>query len=115
MELTEKYTQPELVPFGKPKPSKPAKRPPRRKRESEVSTESDLNTHIELCALRYKGIEEKFDSMDKRLDKMNEGLEDIKHLIAKNKASNFNAIMAAAGVIISALITFLGYLLTHIK
>ena len=115
MELTEKYIQPVLVPFGKPKPSKPAKRPPRRKKESEVSTEADLNTHIELCALRYKGIEEKFDSVEKRLDRINDDLSDIKQILDKKSSATTTAIISAGGAIIVALIGFLGYLLTHIK
>lgn len=116
MELTEKFIQPGLVPFDKPKPSKPAKRPPRRKRESEVSRESeDLATHIEICALRYKGIEEKFEVMDKRLDHINEVLVDIQKALDKKSSTITVALITGGSTIIVALITFLGYLLTHIK
>ena len=116
MELTEKFIQPELVPFGKPKPSKPAKRPPRRKRDDVVSRESeDLATHIEICAIRYQGIEAKFEVVDKRLDHMAATLEDIKSMLDRKSSATTVAIISAGGSVIVALIGFLAYLLTHIK
>lgn len=80
-----------------------------------MSTEADLNTHIELCALRYRGIEEKFESMEKRLDRINDDLDDIKRMLDKKSSGITIALIGASGTIIVALITFLGYLLTHIK
>lgn len=80
-----------------------------------MSTEADLNTHIELCALRYRGIEEKFDSVEKRLDRINDDLGEIKKILDKKSSATTTAIISAGGAIIVALIGFLGYLLTHIK
>lgn len=97
---------------------------------SEVSTidltDARLSTHEEICSLRYAGIEEKMTQIDKRFDKVEadikeiktdsaKGFKDIKELIERKQGNNSQAIITAAGTIIVALIGFLGYLLTHIK
>lgn len=73
--------------------------------------ESNLETHIELCALRYEGIEKKFNEMEKRFTKIEEGLEDIKTILGENKSKNFATVVTTAGTIIVALIGMLGYLI----
>lgn len=73
--------------------------------------ETNLETHIELCALRYEGIEKKFVDMEKRFNKIEQGLEDIKIILGENKSKNFAAVITTAGTIIVALIGMLGYLI----
>lgn len=86
----------------------------------------DLQTHVEICALRYQGIQDQMERIDLRFDKLETEFKDmsattsknfaeIKELIEKKQGSNQQALITAAGTIIVALIGFLGYLLMHIK
>jgi predicted nucleic acid-binding Zn-ribbon protein len=86
----------------------------------------DLQTHVEICALRYQGIQDQMERIDERFDKLetefkdmkastNKGFAEIKELIEKKQGSNQQSLITAAGTIIVALIGFLGYLITHIK
>ena len=90
------------------------------------STDARLNTHEAVCAERYAGLEEKMTQIDKRFDKVEEdikeiraetsqGFKEIKALIERRQGGSHQAIITAAGTIIVALIGFLGYLLTPIK
>jgi predicted nucleic acid-binding Zn-ribbon protein len=85
----------------------------------------DLQTHVEICALRYQGIQDQMVRIDERFDKLetefkdmkastNKGFAEIKELIEKRSNSNNQSLITAAGTIIVALIGFLGYLLTHL-
>ena len=96
-------------------------------KETAVSKEeTDLATHVELCSWRYKNIEEKFETLDARFDKLetevkeikasaSKGFSDIKELIEKRNNSSHTALITAAGTVIVSLIGFLGYLITHVK
>lgn len=90
------------------------------------STDARLNTHEAVCAERYAGLETKMTQIDKRFDKVeddireiraetSQGFKEIKALIERRQGGSHQAIITAAGTIIVALIGFLGYLLTHIK
>jgi hypothetical protein len=86
--------------------------------------ERDLATHVEICSLRYKGIEEKFDAVNSRLAKvetdvstikreMASGFSDIKLILEKQNSSKTTQIVATFGTIITAILAFVGYLITH--
>lgn len=86
--------------------------------------ERDLATHVEICAIRYKGIEEKLNAFDQRLTKvetdisaikseMREGFSSIKLLLEKQSNSRTIQIIATFGSIAVAVIGVMGYLLTH--
>jgi len=77
-------------------------------RESE-----DLSTHVEICAIRYEGIQKQFTAVDERLDKIDSNLSEIKELIATSRAAKFNTMVTAAGTIMVALVGLLGYLITN--
>jgi predicted PurR-regulated permease PerM len=88
--------------------------------------ETDLATHVEICALRYQGIQDKIEkvetklaSLDNELREFKEAtstnLNEIKDLISKRMSQSYQNIITTAGTIIVALIAFLGYLLTHIR
>jgi predicted nucleic acid-binding Zn-ribbon protein len=55
------------------------------KRKSNMSKENtDLATHVELCAMRYKGIEEKFDAVEQRLNKIETDVNKLSNQIQSN-------------------------------
>lgn len=82
--------------------------------------ETDLATHVEICAIRYKGIEEKFDDVEKRLNKIESDVNNLSHTIQSNfleiklaieKANNRRdvQVIASMGTIAVAVITAIGY------
>ena len=86
--------------------------------------EKDLATHVEICAIRYKGIEEKLNAFDERLTKVEtdlsaikntvqSGFSDIKLLLEKQSNARTIQIIATFGTVIAAVIGVMGYLLTH--
>jgi len=86
--------------------------------------ETDLATHVEICAIRYKGIEEKFDDVEQRLTKIerdvsdikvqtSQGFTEIKLLLERQNSSKHTQMIATFGTIVTAILAFVGYLITH--
>jgi transposase len=127
MEQREKFTQQEQVLFVKPRQSKRAKPlKPKSPKVGNMSERTNLETHVELCELRYKQLDDRMSKIEKQVQDLNIDLQDfkdenrksfaeIKDLIEKKTGSNNSAIVTAAGTVIVSLIGFLGYLLTHVK
>lgn len=87
--------------------------------------EEDLATHVIICSERYKGINEKMDRMDHRMDLLEETIKDlredtdshfgeIKHLISNAKDEKFKVMVTATATIIVGLLAMLGYVITHL-
>ena len=80
-----------------------------------MSKESqDLATHVEICAIRYEGIQQRFAAIDARLDRIDATLEDIKNMISGGKDSKFRTMISTAGTIIVALLGVLGYMIVNL-
>ena len=79
-------------------------------RESE-----DLATHVEICAVRYQGIQEKFAMVDARLTNIDRMLTEIKDMIDNQSDRKFKAIVGALATVLAAFLGLLGYLVVHIK
>ena len=84
--------------------------------------ENNLAAHVEICAIRYKGIEEKMDALEKRLDKVEDTLSslktqneqnftEIKVLLERNAASKQTTLITAIGSIVVAVVGVIGYLI----
>lgn len=84
--------------------------------------ERDLATHVEICAIRYKAIEERYDAIELRLTKveaevsalkstMQTGFADIKLLLEKQNNARHIQIIATIGTIVAAALGMIGYLL----
>ena len=76
--------------------------------------EKDLATHVEICAIRYQGIQEKIDGIERRLDKVETditaiktqvqtGFSEIKLLLEQRNTSTINQAIATIGVVLAAL------------
>ena len=87
--------------------------------------EEDLATHVIICSERYKGINDKMDRMERRMDLLEETIkdlredtdthfEDIKKLLSNAKDEKFKVMVTATGTVIVGLLTMLGYLITHL-
>ena len=86
--------------------------------------ETNLAAHVEICAIRYKGIEEKLNAFDERLSKVENdlatikstaqsGFADIKLLLEKQSNSRAIQMIATFGSIAVAVIGLVGYIITH--
>lgn len=86
--------------------------------------EKDLATHVEICSIRYEGIERKFEVIERRLDKVEAdisaiksqmalGFSDIKLLLEKQSNSRTIQLIATFGSITVAVVALLGYIITH--
>jgi chromosome segregation ATPase len=87
---------------------------------------SNLEAHVDLCAERYKRLEEKFETLDLRLGTLKqefallEASMDSKHkelvgMIQESSTSRFKVLVATSGTVIAAILSVLGYLIVNIK
>lgn len=85
--------------------------------------DTDLATHVALCSERYQGIEDKFHDVEKRLTKIEgdvndlkvqtaQGFSDVKLLLERQNSSKQVQVIATFGTIITAILAFVGYLIT---
>ena len=86
--------------------------------------ENDLATHVNLCHLRYQQLQEKIDGLEQRLSKventisaiksdMHSGFSEIKLLLEKQSNARSIQLIASGGALAVALVSLVGYLLTH--
>ena len=86
--------------------------------------DTDLATHVEICAIRYQGIEDKFNVIERRLDKvetdisaiktqMQTGFTEIKLLLERQNSSKQTTLITTVGTIVVAVLSVIGYLITH--
>lgn len=108
-----------VLPLGSAKPGR------KRKSERAMSNEEqDLATHVSLCHLRYQQLEARLDGMETRLAKVENQLADlkattqqsfteIKLLLERQNSTKQTQMIATFGTIITAILAFIGYLITH--
>jgi len=87
-------------------------------------TESeDLNLHVRLCTERYTMLENKFHVLDARITKVETSLDDIKTMFSENfteiklllekqNSSKQVQMIATFGTIITAVMGFIGYVIS---
>ena len=86
--------------------------------------EKDLATHVEICAIRYKAIEEKMDGLEQRITKVEnsvtalkadiqQGFNQISLKIEQDSNRRTIQLITTAGSVIVAIIGALGVWLTH--
>jgi len=71
----------------------------------------NLEAHVELCAERYKALEDKLDNLESRMDKLENHMVDIKNCLTSNERSRNAQIIkygiTIIGVLTAAVIAFL--------
>lgn len=92
-----------------------------------MTTERDsLEMHVDICALRYAGIQEKMDTIDRRFDRIEVDIKEIKESAQENfneikamlitaKDEKFKTLVTTAGSIIVGLLGLLGFVIYHMK
>lgn len=85
--------------------------------------ETSLKGHIQLCELRYKSLEERLDNVESKLAKLEtdvselkqetqQGFAEIKLLLERQNSAKQIQMIATFGTIITAVLGFIGYLVT---
>jgi hypothetical protein len=80
--------------------------------DSKDIEKKNLEAHVELCAVRYKFIEEKLDAVDDQLVKLATAIGDVKTMM-QHMAEKRNTQLISWGLgIMAVMVTIIGHLLT---
>jgi predicted nucleic acid-binding Zn-ribbon protein len=83
-----------------------------------MSTEIEkksLEAHVELCAERYKNLDDKLQNLDNRMGKLEELILDIKNSVALSPNESNKTLITIGTAVVAALIGGLITLVVHIK
>ena len=72
-----------------------------------------LEAHVELCAQRYKLLEEKLETMEEKIISVADAVTTVKNCIEKMSTKNNDRLIAWGVGIIGFLVATVGYLLTN--
>lgn len=86
----------------------------------------NLETHVTLCAERYKRLEDKFEVLEVRLDSLSkdfadmkkkneENMSELKSIIQTGTDNRFKAVVAASATVVTAMISALAYVITGLS
>jgi len=72
---------------------------------------TDLKLHTHLCAERYRGIQDQFENLEGRLDKIEIKVEAIHDAIRDGNTSMTKVLIGAAGTVVAGLLSTIVVLL----
>ena len=90
-----------------------------------ITEQTSLEMHVELCAERYKRLEEKIGFVESSLERIHtdfasfktdnqKNLSEIKNLLSTAKDEKFKIMVTATSTIVVGLLAMLGYVVTHL-
>jgi len=90
-----------------------------------ITEATSLELHVELCAERYKRLEEKIGFVESSLERIHtdfasfktenqKNLSEIKNLLSGAKDEKFKIMVTATSTIVVGLLAMLGYVITHL-
>jgi 3-dehydroquinate dehydratase len=90
-----------------------------------ITENTSLEMHVELCAERYKRLEEKFDLVESRIDHLHvdfssfkadnqKNLSEIKTMLTNAKDEKFKIMVTSTATVIVGLLAMLGYVIIHL-
>ena len=79
---------------------------------SEIEKKS-LEAHVELCAERYKSLDERLDFLSEKISKVEEFTSEIKDAVQKLTEKSNDRLIGWGVAIIASLTGIVGWLLTH--
>ena len=75
----------------------------------------NLEAHVELCAERYKNLENKLENLDSRMNKIEVLIGEVKQAVASAPNESNKTIIAIGTTIFGALVGGIITLLLHVK
>jgi len=79
---------------------------------SEIEKKS-LEAHVELCAERYRSLDERLDGLANNIVKVEECTEEIKNIMTKHVEKHNDRLIGWGVSIIAVLVGTIGWLLSH--
>ena len=73
-----------------------------------------LEAHVDLCAQRYKFLEEKLISLREDMDELRDTMSDVKTMLTKMSEQRNNQLISWGAGAIGALLLIIGYLLKEV-
>ena len=73
-----------------------------------------LEAHVELCAERYEQLEHKLTTLDKRVAKIESGIDDIKEAIGKSSIGQSKQLITIGTTLMGVGVTAIIGLLVHL-
>ena len=64
----------------------------------------NLEAHVDLCAERYRALEQKLDKLEERMDKLETHLVDIKDALSNESSGQYKTLITIGTTILGALI-----------
>lgn len=91
-----------------------------------MTERTSLETHVDLCELRYQQLDDRMNRVEQRIDSINTelkevksemamGFDEIKTMLTQAKDEKFKTVVTVAGSIIVGLLGLLGYIVVHLK
>lgn len=91
-----------------------------------MSERTSLETHVDLCELRYRQLDDRMNRVEERIDRISADVKELKTtndkqfgelktLLSGAKDEKFKTMITVTGTIIVSLLATMGYLITHIK
>ena len=91
-----------------------------------LAENTSLEMHVELCAERYRRLQEKISMVEDRLGDIHgdfasfkaenqKNLSDIKNLLSNAKDEKFKIMITSTATVIVGLLAMLGYVITHLS
>jgi len=75
----------------------------------------NLEAHVDLCAERYRVLEEKLDNLDKKFDRLESAMKDLTDKQASDKANSNKLLIGAAATVIAGLLSTVVLLLLNLQ
>ena len=75
----------------------------------------NLEAHVDLCAERYRVLEEKLDNLDKKFDRLENAMKDLTEKQVTDKASSNKLLIGAAATVIAGLLSTIVLLLLNLQ
>ena len=75
----------------------------------------NLEAHVDLCAERYRVLEEKLDNLDKRFDRLESTMKEMAEKQVNDKAGGNKLIIGAAATVIAGLLSTVVLLLLNLQ
>jgi hypothetical protein len=90
-----------------------------------LAENTSLEMHVELCAERYRRLQEKISMVEDRLGNIHvdfasfktenqKNLSEIKNLLSNAKDEKFKIMITSTATVIVGLLAMLGYVITHL-
>lgn len=90
------------------------------------SERTNLETHVDLCELRYQQLDDRMNRVEQRIDHITEelrevrtsmqtGFTEVKDMINREHADRFRTMVTTTGTIIVGLLGLLGYIVVNLK